>query len=134
MKSYNKIKVVIAASLCCFLSSCGEQKPEDVAIETIEAMQAGDVDKMMSKMHCQSESDKQAFKSMLDEKLVKSMEKEKERTGDITKIDVIETKISEDGNSANVQLKINFEKAEPQTMPVSLIKLDGKWLINVNSK
>ncbi len=132
MKTYTKI--ALTAALSCFLASCGEQKPEDVAIETLEAMQAGDVDKMMSKMHCQSESDKQAFKSMLDEKLVKSLEKEKEHTGDITKIDVVETKISEDGSSAVVLLKINFEKAEPRTMPVSLIKLDGKWLINVNSK
>ncbi len=130
MKTYNKIKVVIAATLCCFLSSCGEQKPEDVAIEATKALRDCDVDTLMEITHFKSEQEKAMLKSMLGEKLARSMAQDKELRGEITKIDVEETTISEDGNTAKVILNIHFEKGDPKNNPVDLIKVKGKWYIS----
>ncbi len=129
MKAYHQLKVVAAAALCLFLTSCGEKGPEDVAVKAVEALFAGDVDTYLSMVNA-TESDKAKGKAMFEEKIIKSLEEEKKKTGEISNIDVIESKINEAGDEASIKLKITYAKGKVDETTVKLTKVDGKWLLD----
>ena len=69
-------------------------------------------------------------RTMIESTDKKDIEKMKDAIK-LNKIEVISSEISEDGNSATVQIKISVQDKE-NIMPVSLTKEDGKWKVFEN--
>lgn len=117
----------------CFLAvltmfSCSSsQSPGQVAVNFLTSIENGDI-KKAKELSTEASSD---MLSMLDtpafkEELKKSTETSK------TKYEVIDTKI--DGDKATCKLKMmNGETDEGET-ELSLVKKDGKWLVDLNKE
>lgn len=65
--------------------------------------------------------------AMLEEKYSETVAE----TGAIKSYKVLGEQLSEDGKTANVQMEVQYEKkAEPDTVDVSMVLVDGKWKVS----
>lgn len=74
------------------------------------------------------EQQKKMWISLLEEKGTKEFEKK----GGIESIEIISEEIAEDGNSAVVKFKQTFGNGEVDEDSQTMVKKDGKWLMNIN--
>jgi hypothetical protein len=107
--------VAAAASLVLSMTSCGGGSPTTTAKAFISAVEEGDA-KAMEKV---ATKDTVALIGMFGEKIAESMKEYGKITNTAEKID---------GDKAAVSL--TFENGE--TEEVTLIKQDGKWLVNIS--
>ena len=115
------MSVVIAALL---MASCGSPSPKDVTNSYYKAIQKGDFEKALSYTTVED-----------NEEIKKDIEKMKGLEIKIPEYEIISEEISEDGQTAVVEVKYKFTSSfnsEPEetTKKVKLIKQDGKWKIN----
>ncbi len=123
------LKLLVATLATAMLLSCGETKPSDVAIKSIEYMYRGEMNAYVELL-TGTEEQKQNILSMYEEKGDELAKTRDEKLGELKDIKVIKETISEDGNSAKVELEITYSKEEPAKDLVELTKVDGKWLVN----
>ena len=74
------------------------------------------------------EQQKKMWISLLEEKGTKEFEKK----GGIESIEIISEEIAEDGNSAVVKFKQTFGNGEVDEDSQTMVKKDGKWLMDIN--
>jgi len=115
------MSVVIAALL---MASCGSSTPKDVTTSYYKALQKGDFEKALS------------YTTVVDDKdeIQKEIEKMKGLEIKIPEFEIVSEEISEDGQTAVVEVKYKFTSSfnsepEESTNKVKLIKQDGKWKI-----
>lgn len=114
------------------LWSCGPANtPSAVAEEACKCVQNEDyegyVELMDLKETKNQESEKQQFVAMLREKGTKTMEKKQ----GIKSYKVESEEISEDGNSATVNMKVVYGDGSEDTSKIKLVKNDkGEWKIS----
>ena len=114
------MSVVVAALL---FVSCGSSSPKDVTNSYYKALQKGDFEKALS------------YTTMVDDQEIqKEINKMEGMDFKIPEYEIISEEISDDGQTAVVEVKYKFTSAfnsEPEetTNKVTLIKQDGKWKI-----
>ena len=115
------------------LWSCGPANtPSAVAEEACKCVQNEDyegyVELMDLKETKNQESEKQQFVAMLREKGTKTMEKKQ----GIKSYKVESEEISEDGNSATVNMKVVYGDGSEDTNKIKLVKNDkGEWKVSL---
>lgn len=115
------ISVITVALL---MAACSSSSPKDVTNNYYKALQKGDYEKALSYTTVKDD----------DEEIKKEVEKMKSIEMDIKDYEIVSETISEDGQTAEVEVKYNFTSSfnsEPKesTNTVKLEKLNGKWRI-----
>ena len=119
-KLFTIMSVVVAALL---LVSCGSPSPKDVTNSYYKALQKGDFEKALS------------YTTMVDDQEIqKEINKFEGMEFKIPEYEILSEEISEDGQTAVVEVKYKFTSAfnsEPEetTNKVTLVKQDGKWKV-----
>lgn len=115
------MSVVVVALL---LASCGSSSPKDVTNSYYKALQKGDFEKALS------------YTTAVDDKdeIQKEIKKMEGLDVKIPEYEIISEEISDDGQTAVVEVKYKFTSSfnsepEESTNKVKLIKQDGKWKI-----
>ncbi len=114
------ISVVVAVVM---MASCSSPSPKDITNDYYKAIQKGDFEKALS------------YTTVSDsEEIKKEVEKMKGLEVKIPEFEIVSEEISEDGNTAVVEVKYKFTSSfnsepEESTNEVKLIKEDGKWKI-----
>lgn len=114
------ISVVVAVLM---MASCSSPSPKDITNDYYKAIQKGDFEKALS------------YTTVSDsEEIKKEVEKMKGLEVKIPEFEIVSEEISEDGNTAVVEVKYKFTSSfnsepEESTNEVKLIKEDGKWKI-----
>ena len=120
-KLFTIMSVVIAALL---LVSCGSSSPKDVTNSYYKALQKGDFEKALSYTTVVAAEDE----------IQKEIKKMEGLDVKIPEYEIVSEEISEDGQTAVVEVKYKFTSSfnsepEESTNKVKLIKQDGKWKI-----
>lgn len=111
-------------TIALLLAACGSSSPKNVTDNYYKALQKGDYEKALSYTTVKDD----------DEEIKKEVEKMKSLEMDIKDYEIVSETISEDGQTAEVEVKYNFTSSfnsEPKesTNTVKLEKLNGKWKI-----
>ena len=120
-----KLIVILCAVVAVFgLTSCKSSSPSDTVKAYYKALQAGDYEKALS------------YTDITDQEVIqKQIEKCKELDFKVVDFEILSEKISEDGNSATVEVKSTVtssfnEEPEESTKEMKLVKVDGKWKLH----
>ncbi len=121
------LKTVLVS--CFFiLTACGGGGPEGATINFLESMYSGDFE--TAKQY--ATTDTKSMLSMLESFGAKDQFADKMKEADIS-FKVVETKI--DGDTAVCTVKMsNSEGEDDQNMPISLEKIEGKWLVKMDKE
>ena len=117
------------------LSACGD-KPDEAgkaAVEFIEAVASGDGDKAVSLMYF-GDLEKDPMAEQITGKfkmIVAEAGKKIKEQGGLGKVEVAKVEYSEDKNKAVVTLKTVLKNGEEKTENQNMIKVDGKWKVEV---
>lgn len=129
--------LVSAFFLLAMLTACSGGKPEDVAIEFIEAATKGNADKMITLIYIPESDRKQAGLEEMVKGKTKSaaaeMKSKAEQRGGVKSISVEKSDINEEDGRARVTVITEFKNAgvKPMTDNLRLIKNDGKWQVSL---
>ena len=132
MKKINKVSMFVAVfAFMAFLISCsgGGNSPADVSKSFIKSIEKGNVAaaiKMLDGLEDATEEEIQKMEAFLGES-----SKELESKGGVKKIDVISETISEDGQKADVKLKVTYGNGEEDESTTKLNLTDDGWKITL---
>ena len=132
MKKFNRIPMFLAVfAFMAFLISCsgGANSPTGVSKSFLLKVEKGDTEaaaKMFEGMENATEEEMQKSKALLDES-----SKEIAAQGGIKKVDVLNETISEDGQTASVDLKVTFGNGEEDESTTKLIKTEDGWKLTL---
>ena len=120
-----KLIVILCAVVAVFgLTSCKSSSPSDTVKAYFKALQAGNYEKALS------------YTDITDQETIqKQIAKYKEFDIKVVDFEILSEKISEDGNSATVEVKSTLassftEEPDESTNEMKLVKVDGKWKIH----
>lgn len=120
-----KLIVILCAVVAVFgMTSCKSSSPSDTVKAYFKALQAGDYEKALS------------FTDITDQEAIqKQIEKYKGFDIKVVDFEILSEKISDDGNSATVEVKSTVtssfnEEPEESTKEMKLVKVDGKWKLH----
>lgn len=120
-----KLFVILCAVVAVFgLISCKSSSPSATVEAYYKALQAGDYEKALS------------YTDITDQEAIqKQIEKYKGFDIKVVDFEILSEKVSEDGNSATVEVKSTVtssfnEAPDESTKKMELVKVDGKWKIH----
>ncbi len=120
-----KLIVILCAVVAVFgMTSCKSSSPSDTVKAYFKALQAGDYEKALS------------YTDITDQEAIqKQIEKYKGFDIKVVDFEILSEKISDDGNSATVEVKSTVtssfnEEPEESTKEMKLVKVDGKWKLH----
>lgn len=120
-----KLIVILCAVVAVFgLTSCKSSSPSDTVKAYYKALQAGDYEKALS------------YTDITDQEAIQQqIAKYKEFDIKVIDFEILSEKISEDGNSATVEVKNTVtssfnQEPEESTKELKLVKVDGKWKLH----
>lgn len=135
----NGMLIVLTYALAIIISSCGGgssasgNSPSKTVEKAFGYYMKKDYDRMAA-MYANGEA-KKLTKEELDK--VKAMmpyaTQEDEKKGGLKGYEITEETIAEDGNSAKVRVVKKYGNGKEDTDRLTLVKVDGDWLINVVS-
>lgn len=137
MRKSNLLTVLVIA-LSFVLSSCGgstgsSNSPSKAVEKAFGYYLKKDYDRMAA-MYANGEG-KKLTKEELDK--VKAMmpyaTQQDEKKGGLKDFEIVEETIADDGNSAKVKVVKKYGNGKEDTDRLTLVKVDGDWLINVVS-
>ncbi|SUC01348.1 lipoprotein [Proteus vulgaris] len=116
------------------LSACGDktEDPGQVAVAFVEAIAAGNGDKVISLIHLsemQGDPRAEQFNNKF-KMIVEETGKQVKKQGGLSKVEIISVEYSEDKNSAIVTLKTTLKDGVEKTQAQEMINVDGKWKVN----
>ncbi len=127
MKKLSIVLSLVLASVLFFSTSCGgPSTPGDISIKFLKSMEAGDVDAVVDIM---GGTLKDASQEEIDKMnaLVLAQQEEIQGKGGVQSVEVVEEKISEDGNKATVELKVVYGNGEDDMQKYKYLMTDGEW-------
>ncbi len=128
-----KLLLLVSAIALTLFTACGgggAKTPSEKAIEMMGYIQDGDYTAYVDNLYADKgkelkAEEKAEFVSMLEAKGTQLQEKE----GGIKGCEVLEEKISEDGNSATVKMKVLYGNGGDEKSTLKMVKgEDGQWL------
>lgn len=120
-------KVLLSMVMCLFLmalvTSCGhDNTPRGVAEAAAKCLKNEDY-KGLAKLADVSDSERDAFKSILESKVSKNLEQK----GGLDSYEILDEKINEEAGTATVRVKYNYGNGSSNTESVRLVKREGDW-------
>ncbi len=120
-------KVLLSMVMCLFLTalvtSCGhDNTPRGVAEAAAKCLKNEDY-KGLAKLSDVSDSERDAFKSILESKVSKNLEQK----GGLDSYEILDEKINEEAGTATVRVKYNYGNGSSNTESVRLVKREGDW-------
>ena len=133
MKKFSVLLSVLFVGTILFMASCGggSNTPGDVVKSYYEKIEKGDSEGAIDLIDFGDKELTAEDKEKLVEMFDNGSESIKENEG-IKSIEVVEENISEDGNSADVKLKVIYGNDKDEDSQAKLVKVDGKWKLKFN--
>ena len=124
---------LLAVAVAMFMVSCSSAPatPSDAAVEYYQCVANGDYEAFANAIHYDTTDPEEIAEGKA---MIISLYKEKaapkmEEKGGVKSVEATGETISEDGNTANVQLKIVYGDGSEKTEDVKMVKVDGKWML-----
>ena len=124
---------LLAVAVAMFMVSCSSAPaaPSDAAVEYYQCVADGDYEAIADAIHYATTDPEEIAEGKA---MIISLYKEKaapqmEEKGGVKSVEATGETISEDGNTANVQLKIVYGDGSEKTEDVKMVKVDDKWLL-----
>jgi len=112
------------------LVACSSSRPESTVEALYQAAAKRDVDKVMEQFSvAEISGDELLMVKGKVQMMVGQMAAQIEKKGGIKRIEVLESSIDEDGDSASVQIKLIFNDGSEETESNRLQREGGKWKI-----
>ena len=128
-----KLFTLFAVAVAMFMASCAgaPATPSDAAVEYYQYVANGDYVAFADAIHFDTTDPEEIAEGKA---MVVSLYKEKaapqmEAKSGVKSVEATGETISEDGNTANVQLKVIYGDGSEKTEDVKLVKVDNKWLL-----
>lgn len=128
-----KLFTLFAVAVAMFMASCAgaPATPSDAAVEYYQYVADGDYEAFADAIHFDTTDPEEIAEGKA---MVVSLYKEKaapqmEAKSGVKSVEATGETISEDGNTANVQLKVIYGDGSEKTEDVKLVKVDNKWLL-----
>jgi hypothetical protein len=127
----------IATTLALFTVSCGSDGNSPAGIEKAmyTQLQKGNYEKAVEILFDNLDNGKEDVNTDEKAEAIKAFagkaKKSDEAKGGIKSFEIIEEKISEDGNSATVETKITYGNGTEDTNTSKYVKKDGKWKVSL---
>lgn len=128
-----KLFTLFAVAVAMFMASCAgaPATPSDAAVEYYQYVANGDYEAFADAIHFDTTNPEEIAEGKA---MVVSLYKEKaapqmEAKSGVKSVEATGETISEDGNTANVQLKVIYGDGSEKTEDVKLVKVDNKWLL-----
>ena len=131
-----KLFSIFAVAVAMFMVSCASAPatPSDAAVEYYKCVVNGDYEGFANAIHFDTTDPEELAEGKA---MVISLYKEKaapqiEAKGGIASVEAVGETISEDGTTANVDLKIVYGDGSEENEDVKMVKVDDKWLLAFN--
>lgn len=126
-----KFTILLLIAILTFFITCGQDSPEDVALNAIKALISGN-DKKLSEYFAldeitKSQGEQSAIKSKLKETSQELQEKIA-KNGGLKDILVLNSTDEDDGIVVEINMLFNNQKSEKSQ--VKLEKIDGRWAVS----
>lgn len=128
-----KLFTLFTVAVAMFMASCAgaPATPSDAAVEYYQYVANGDYEAFADAIHFDTTDPEEIAEGKA---MVVSLYKEKatpqmEAKSGVKSVEATGETISEDGNTANVQLKVIYGDGSEKTEDVKLVKVDNKWLL-----
>lgn len=114
------------------LVACSGSGPEKMAVKHVEALVAGDIDRMMATLHL-SEKELKELNTVKGKMsmLVGAASDEIKAAGGAKSIKVVTTEYSDDKKSAYVEIKIELGNGDSKTERVNLVQVKDGWKVSI---
>lgn len=114
------------------LVACSGSGPEKMAVKHVEALVAGDIDRMMDTLHL-SEKELKELNTVKGKMsmLVGAASDEIKAAGGAKSIKVVTTEYSDDKKSAYVEIKIELGNGDSKTERVNLVQVKDGWKVSI---
>ncbi len=138
MKQLNLIRISVLVAIVALLAACGggEKTPKQIETSIWDHIQKGQYEKAIDIWYENSITDEKTnadeqkeFAKAFAEKMKASIEEK----GGIDDVQIVSEEISEDGNTAVVNVLITFKDGTTQNDDSKYTKVDGQWKMS-NSK
>lgn len=124
---------LLAVAVAMFMVACSTAPatPSDAAVGYYQCVADGDYEAFANAIHYDTTDPEEIAEGKA---MIISLYKEKaapeiEKKGGVKSVEATGETISEDGNTANVQLKIVYGDGSEKTEDVKMVKVDDKWLL-----
>ena len=128
-----KLFALFAVAVAMFMVSCAgaPATPSDAAVEYYQCVVNGDYEAFANAVHFDTTDPEEIAEGKA---MITSLYKEKaapqiEKKGGVTSIEAVGETISEDGNTANVQLKVVYGDGSEKNEDIKLVKVEDKWML-----
>ena len=124
---------LFAVAVAMFMVSCAgaPATPSDAAVEYYQCVVNGDYEAFANAVHFDTTDPEEIAEGKA---MITSLYKEKaapqiEKKGGVKSIEAVGETISEDGNTANVQLKVVYGDGSEKNEDIKLVKIEDKWML-----
>ena len=126
-----KFTRLLLIAILTFFITCGQDSPEDVALNAIKALISGN-DKKLSEYFAldevtKSQGEQSAIKSKLNE-ISQELQEKIAKNGGLKDILVLNSTDKDDGIVVEINMLFNNQKSEKSQ--VKLEKIDGRWAVS----
>ncbi len=128
-----KLLTLFAVAATMFMAACSTAPatPSDAAVEYYQYVANGDYEAFANAIHFDTTDPEEIAEGKA---MVTSLYKEKaapqiEQKGGVKSVEATGETISEDGCTANVQLKVVYGDGSEKNEDIKLVKVDGKWML-----
>ncbi len=129
-----KLFSLLAFAVAMFMVACSTAPatPSDAAVECYESVANGDYEAFAEALHFDTSDPEEIAegKAMITSFYKEKAAPEIESLGGIKSVEALSETVSEDGNSANVQIKIVYGDGSENTEDVKMVKVDEKWMLS----
>lgn len=114
------------------LVACSGSGPEKMAVKHVEALVAGDIERMMATLHL-SEKELKELNTVKGKMsmLVGAASDEIKAAGGAKSIKVVTTEYSDDKKNAYVEIKIELGNGDSKTERVNLVQVKDGWKVSI---
>lgn len=128
-----KILSILAVAVAMFMVACAgaPATPSDAAVEYYQCVVNGDYEAFANAVHFDTTDPEEIAEGKA---MITSLYKEKaapqiKKKGGVKSIEAVGETISEDGNTANVQLKVVYGDGSEKNEDIKLVKIEDKWML-----
>ena len=125
---------LLAVAVAMFMVACSTAPatPSDAAVGYYQCVADGDYEAFANAIHYDTTDPEEIAEGKA---MIISLYKEKaapqmEEKGGVKSVEATGETISEDGNTANVQLKIVYGDGSEKSEDVKMVKVEDKWLLS----
>lgn len=127
-----QVALFLAVSAATLLASCSGGSPEETPAAFYKAAAAGEVDKAMEYVSFANfKAEEMVSAKGKVQMVVGRIQKTAASNEGLDKVELIESVLGEDGNSAKVKSRLVYKNGKDTTDTVNLVKDEGKWKITL---